>query len=226
MVQLNFDASTVAPASAPEPLETGWYPANIIMTEQKPTKNNDGGYLEITNRISTGQYAGRTLKDRLNLWNKSQQAVDIAYSQLSAITHATAGARGGNLRIGVAAEFHGAPLEVYVKKVPRDDKPDLMTNEVAGYRAPGAHGAQPGFSGAPPAAAPAWAGTQPTPNNAGAVNAGWAPPPVAAPAAPAAVQPQPTWQPPQPATNTAPPPAAQPPAAAPAAAGNVPPWAR
>ncbi len=215
MVQLNFDASTVAPASAPEPLETGWYPANIIMTEQKPTKNNDGGYLEITNRISTGQFAGRTLKDRLNLWNKSQQAVDIAYAQLSAITHATAGARGGNLRIGVAAELHGAPLEVYVKKVPRDDKPDLMTNEVAGYRAPGAHGAQPGFSGAPPAAAPSWAATQPAP---AAPAATYAPPAPAAAAQPAAA-----WTPPQPSAPSTPAPAAP---AAPAGAGNVPPWAR
>lgn len=216
MVQLNFDASTVAPATAPEPLETGWYPANIIMTEQKPTKNNDGGYLEITNRISAGTGTGRTLKDRLNLWNKSQQAVDIAYSQLSAITHATAGARGGNLRIGLAAELHGAPCEIYVKKVQRDDRPDLMTNEIAGYRAPGAHGAQPGFSGAPSAAAPSWASPAPAAVAPPQPAATYAPQPAAAP----------SWQPPQPVMQSAPPNPAPAAPAAPASAGNVPPWAR
>lgn len=220
MVQLNFDATNVAPAAPPEALETGWYPANIILTEMKPTKNNDGFYLEVTNRISAGGAVGRTFKSRLNLQNKNQQAVDIAYSELSAICHAV-----GKLRVQMAAELHGGALEIYLKKVPRNDNPSVMTNDVGGYRAPGAHGAQPGFSGQPPAAAPAWAA--PAQPAAAPPVQSWAPAP--APAAPAVA----TWQPPagapapQHQPTHAPQPAATPPApAAPAGTGAVPPWAR
>jgi len=195
MVQLNFDATTVAPSQPPEALETGWYPANLINTEMKPTKDGQGQYLEVTFRISSGAATGRTFKSRLNLQNKSQQAVDIAYAELSAICHAV-----GKLRVGQAMELHGGVLEVYLKRVPRNDNASLMTNDVAGYRAPGANGNQPGFSGAvgtQTAAAPAWV----------------AAPPVAQPP----VQ-QPTYAPPPSAVGAPPP--------APAGGTAVPPWAR
>lgn len=208
MVQLNFDATNVAPAKAPEALETGWYQSNVLLTEMKPTKNGQGAYLEISFRLSQAPHAGRTLKSRLNLQNTNQQAVDIAYGELSAICHAV-----GKLRVQTSEELHGGPLEIFVKKVPRDDKPNEWSNDIAGYRALGAAGSQPGFTGAvgtQVAAAPAWA----------------------APAQPVAAAPvsaaQPAWTAPaQPAQPTyVPQPATPPVAAAPAAAGSVPPWAR
>lgn len=214
MLQLNFDATNVAPSAPAAAIETGWYPTNIIMTEMKPTKAQDGFYLEIKFRISSGVNAGRTLTSRLNLQNKSQQAVDIAYGELSAICHAV-----GKLRVGVAAELHGGALEIYVKKVPRNDAPGEFSNDIAGYRAVGANGNQPGFAGAvgtQVAAAPAWAApAAPVPPPQAFVQAGQAQAP--AWGSPAAVQP---------AQNFAPQPATQPAAAAPAAAGSVPPWAR
>lgn len=210
MVQLNFDATNVAPASAPVPLETGWYPANILLTEMKPTKNGAGNYLEVTFRLSQAPHAGRTLKSRLNLQNTNQQAVDIAYAELSAICHAV-----GKLRVAQSQELHGGPLEIYVKKVPRDDKPSELSNDVAGYRAVGAVGSQPGHAGAvgtQVASAPAW---------------GVAPAAVTPPAPVAAT---PSWAPPaaaveQPANTFAPPPTASAPVA-PAGANATPPWAR
>lgn len=215
MVQLNFDATNVTPAASPEALDTGWYPSNIIMTEMKPTKNGQGNYLECTFRLSSGPATGRTFKSRLNLQNQNQQAVDIAYAELSAICHAV-----GKLRVAQSTELHGGALEIYLKKLPRDDKPELMTNDVAGYRAPGANGNQPGFSGAvgsQAAAAPTWAAPAQPPAQAynapgTTVNA----PQWNIPSQPAAPQPQ----------QYAPPPTTQPAAAAPAAAGAVPPWAR
>lgn len=159
MAQLNFDATNVAPQAPPEALETGWYPANIVDTEMKPTRNSDGAYLEVTNRVSAGPGTGRTLKARLNLQNKNQQAVDIAYSELSSICHAV-----GRLRVGDSRELHGGAYEIFVKKVERNDQPGVMTNEIAGYRAIGGQGSSPGFSGATGSqngAAPSWANNQP-----------------------------------------------------------------
>lgn len=207
-MQLNFDATNVAPAAAPVPLETGWYPANILSTEEKPTKTGQGAYLEIKFRLSTGPSTGKVLTSRLNLKNVSAQAVEIAYAELSAICHAV-----GKLRVAVASELHGGPLEIYVKKVPRTDAAGIgqFSNDIGGYRAIGAAGSQPGFTGAVATqvtAAPAWA----------------------TPAAPAVVQAQPAqpaqqaWGAPAPAQPQY---APQPAQTAPAApAGAVPPWAR
>lgn len=204
-MQLNFDATNVAPSQAPVPLETAWYPANILSTEEKPTKTGQGAYLEIKFRIATG--TNKVLTSRLNLKNSSAQAVEIAYGELSAICHAV-----GKLRVSVAAELHGAPLEIYVKKVPRTDAAGIgqFSNDIAGYRAIGAVGSQPGFSGAvgsQVSAAPAWAPPA-APQPAAPAQPAWAPPPA---------QQQPQYAP-QPAAPAAP--------AAPAGAGSVPPWAR
>lgn len=216
MVQLNFDATNVAPAAPAAALETGWYPSNIISTEMKKTKDQLGAYLEITFRSSAGPSQGRTLKSRLNLQNNNQQAVDIAYSELSAICHAV-----GKLRVATSEELHGGPLEIYVKKAPRNDAPGEFGNNVAGYRAIGAGGSAPGFSGA--------AGSQATAAPAWAAPVVPAQPAYAPPVTQPAVASQPAWAPSQPAAQ----PAAyapQPPApaapAAPAGAGSVPPWAR
>lgn len=203
-MQLNFDASQVAPSQAPVPLETAWYPANIMSTEEKPTKNGQGAYLEIKFRVSTG--TNKILTSRLNLKNANPQAVEIAYGELSAICHAV-----GKLRVSVAAELHGGPLEIYVKKVPRTDAAGAgqFSNDIAGYRALGSVGSQPGFTGAVATqvtAAPAWAS-----------------PAAAVAAAPA----QPAWSAPVPAQpQYAPQPAAPAAPAAPAGAGSVPAWAR
>lgn len=241
MVQLNFDATNVAPSAPPEALETGWYPANIIDTGMKPTKNGSGNYFEVTHRISSGTGAGRTLKSRLNLQNQNQQAVDIAYAELSSICHAV-----GRLRVADSRELHGGALEIYVKKVARNDQPEVMTNEIAGYRAAGAQGSAPGFSGATgsqAAAAPAWAGRQQQPAQQPAQNAGWQQPAQQQPAqqvggwqqqqAPAQAQgtgaaPWQQEQPPaqqQPAQN-APDPQVQQQSSPQSDAGATPPWAR
>lgn len=234
MVQLNFDASQVAPSAPPEALETGWYPANITMTEMKPNSKGTGAYLEISHRISAGPATGRTLKARLNLQNPNQQTVDIAYQELSAICHAV-----GRLRVGTSQELHGGACEIFVKKVARQDQPDVMTNDVAGWRAAGAQGNQPGFTqgaGSQAGAAPSWAAPQapaPAPQQYAPQPAPqtWGQPPAQQPApqpAPNNTAPWAAEKPPAAAPqNFAPQPQAQPaPAAATAATGSVPPWAQ
>lgn len=155
MVQLNFNATGVAPTAAFEPLPTGIYPVVITKSEQKPTRAGDGSYIELEMTVQGGEFANRKVFDRLNIVNKNQTAVDIAYATLSAICHVT-----GRLQIQQTEQLHGVPFQAVVKKVPRSDQPENMTNEVVGYK--DVAGNDPGKGGAAAAGGqPSWAQNQP-----------------------------------------------------------------
>lgn len=219
-MKLQFDARTVAPQEAFEILPAGWYMAEIEKTEEKDTTDGLGKYLEFTLKILAGDYVGRKVFDRLNLVNKSQQAVDIAYQTLSSICHAT-----GRLVVGESHELHGGQLCVKVSvQAARTVNPGTPAektyeakNEVKGYKVLDPNKPEFGPSknkqGPAPAqqqAAPAWAGQMPA--TPAAATAAWQPvqPQVQQPvqqAQPPAQQ----WQQPQ-GGNNAQPPAAAPPA--------------
>jgi hypothetical protein len=199
--QLNFDASTVAPAAALDPIPAGWYDVHITDSEAKPTGAGTGFYLELEMEVLNGPYAGRKVFDRLNLHNPNPVAVEIAYKTLSAICHAT-----GVIQVADSAQLHNRPMQAKVAMRAagpgKDGQNYEASNEVKGYK---------GVGQGAPAAAPM------TPPPAPAA-APWTPPaaPVAAPA-PA----------PAPAPTAAPwaPPAAPAPVAAAPAAPATPPWA-
>src|SRR5690606_23276797 len=129
MVQLNFNAATVAPNLVFEAIPSGQYPVMITASREKPTKAGDGAYIELEMTIQGGEYNGRKVFDRLNIRNKNQTAVDIAYSTLSAICHVT-----GRIAIQNTEQLHGVPFTAVVIKKPRDDNPEQMTNEIRGYK--------------------------------------------------------------------------------------------
>lgn len=139
-MQLNFDARRVAPSTAPEPVETGTYPVIIKAAQEKPTKNQDGTFVELTLEVMHGPAAGKRIIDRLNLGNKNPQAVEIAYGQLSAICHVT-----GRMQIQSEQQLVGATMQVYVVKEPRADAPGQYGNAVKGYK--DMQGNDPGQSG-------------------------------------------------------------------------------
>lgn len=154
MVQLNFNATTVKPNTALEPIPTGIYDVMITKSEQKPTKSGTGSYIELEMTVQGGEFSGRKVFDRLNTNNPNETAVTIAYATLSAICHVT-----GRLQIQETSQLHGVPFKAVVKKVPRDDRPDTMTNEVAGYK--DINGNDPGFAGQNAGGgAPNWATNQ------------------------------------------------------------------
>lgn len=159
MVALNFNASGVKPNAALEALPSGMYPVMITKSEEKPTRSGNGSYIEFEMTIQQGEYQGRKVFDRLNIKNPNQQAVDIAYSTLSAICHVT-----GRLNITATEQLHGVPFVAVVAKVVRSDLPPpapgeqpQYSNEVKGYK--DINGNDPGFSGqvAQQNAQPAWA---------------------------------------------------------------------
>lgn len=233
MAKLNFDASTVAPATAPEVIPAGWYNAQMTASEMKPTADGTGGMLACEFTILSGEHAGRKQFDRLNLFNKNPVAVEIAYKTLSAICHAV-----GVIQVEDSQQLHGKPLQLKVALRPAgpgaDGKHYEASNEIKGYKA--VDGAGVPMAGAPAGGAPAWA-TAP----AQAAPAAWTPPqaptapaapqwaPPAAPAAPAPVSAPPAapqqWTPPAAAPAAPAAPVAAPAPAAPAPAAPAPPWA-
>ena len=177
MAQLNFDASTVAPQEAFDPIPAGWYPAQIVESEMKAGSKPGSSYLAITLQIMGGDFNNRKVFDRFNLQNANPVAVEIAYRSLSAVCHAV-----GLIQVADSQLLHGRPLMVKVSVRPARVDPTTGTaydasNEVKGYKALDASSAVAG--GAPSAGVPAWA-TSATP----AVSA-----PVAAPAIPTPTQP-------------------------------------
>lgn len=154
MVALNFNAAQVRPNVSLDPVPSGLYPVMITKSEEKPTKNGQGAYIEFEMTVLQGhEFAGRKVFDRLNIKNQNQQTVDIAYGTLSAICHVT-----GCLNMTDTQQLHGRPFQAVVVKVPRDDQPQVMTNNIRGYK--DMQGNDPGTAGTAvqQTAQPAWAG--------------------------------------------------------------------
>lgn len=134
MGNLNFDATTVQPSSPMEVLPRGKYVVQIDDTEKKETKAQDGAaYLQLTMTVTEGEFKGRKLFDRLNLWNPNTQAVEIAQRTLSALCHSI-----GIIKPRNHEEFRGK--KVTVKVDVRTSQQYGEQNEVKGYE--GASSAQ------------------------------------------------------------------------------------
>ena len=128
MANLNgFNANNVDPTADFEPIPDGNYLAVITDSEMKPTKSGRGHYLELTFQVVNGPYANRLLWSRLNLDNPSEQAVQIAQGELSAICHAV-----GIMQPGDSTELHNLQLLVTVKRKRREDTGEVV-NEIRGY---------------------------------------------------------------------------------------------
>lgn len=134
MSSLNFNAANVAPAEAPEAIPAGWYIAQMIESEMKPTSNGQGAYLATVYQVLEGKYKGAKLFDRINLQNSNPTAVEIGYRQLSAICHAV-----GVIQVEDSAQLHNRPLGVKVSLRAAgpgaDGKHYDASNEVKGYKA-------------------------------------------------------------------------------------------
>lgn len=158
---MKFDATGIDTTNNYEALPAGEYLVMITDSQEKPTKNGDGRYLELTLELQGDQMRGRKVWDRLNLKNQNQKAVEIAQRQLAQICHAV-----NVLQVNEWSQLHFKPL-VAIVKVRSDDRG--MSNEVKAYKAAAAAtsnspaATQPRVSSAPaaPRAAPQmpWATT-------------------------------------------------------------------
>jgi hypothetical protein len=146
MASLNgFNAAEVEPRSAFEPLPAGEYEAIIEESEEKPTKDGRGSYLQLVVQVVAGDHKGRKLWARLNLNNPSQQAVEIARAELSAICRAV-----GVMNPQDSGELHNKPLVVAVKV--REYQGEYQ-NEIKGWKSVRPNTAAIGGAAPKPAAA-------------------------------------------------------------------------
>jgi len=123
----NFNAHDVDPAVEFEAIPAGKYLAVITQSEMKPTKSQNGSYLELVFEVIEGECKGRLLWSRLNLENPNPLAVKIARSELSAICRAV-----GVMTPRDSIELHNLPLVVSVKCKKREDTGEIA-NEIKGY---------------------------------------------------------------------------------------------
>lgn len=133
-----FNAEEVEPNEGFSALPAGDYDVIITESAMKPTRAGDGQYLELKMKILSGSFQNRMLFDRLNLKNKSAQAVQIAQGTLSAICRSV-----GIITPQDSSELHNKPLTAVVKV--RTDNDGNKQNDVKGYkkRATGAPVTQP-----------------------------------------------------------------------------------
>lgn len=111
------------------PLPEGRYPAIIEASEIKETKARTGQYMELTFQIIGEYFAGRKCWARLNLWNPSDQAVEIAKKEFASICKAV-----GVMAPVDSSELHNIPLEI--KVVQREYQGETQ-NEIKAYYAIG-----------------------------------------------------------------------------------------
>lgn len=95
----------------------GQYQAVIIESEFKPTKDNNGQYLQLKIVLTQGQYANTEFIERLNIINQNQQAVEIAYKTLARISEAV----GMTQTPSDSVQLHNKPFLIEVKNVLQKD---------------------------------------------------------------------------------------------------------
>ena len=122
-----FDASKVEPSGDFTPIPAGKYLAIMYESAMKPTKSGDGEFLECKFRVCDGSQKGKTLISRLNLKNRSDQACQIAASELSAICRSV-----GVLKPNDSADLHNVPLELTVAVTAQNEKGQCY-NEIKAY---------------------------------------------------------------------------------------------
>lgn len=157
MARVNTDVSGVEPQRSFQPLPAGTYTAQITKSELLSTKAGNGHYLKLEFTILDAddpKLVSRKVFVNLNLDNPKQQAVEIAYAELSAICHAI----GHNGKVGDSEELHGQPMEIDITI--REDASGKYqpSNEINGYRPVSGGATTAGKPAAKPAGnTPPWA---------------------------------------------------------------------
>ena len=99
-----FDATGIEPTTDFEPLPAAKYIAEVSTSDMRPNSKGTGEYLWLEFTVLDGAFVGRKVWTQLNLINPSQQAVEIAQRELSALCRAV-----GKLRVQDSIELHETP---------------------------------------------------------------------------------------------------------------------
>lgn len=113
-LQQPFNPASVDPQAAMSQLPVGQHLVVAITSAIEATKDKTGGLVKFTLSIADGSLRGMQGDYRLNLYNASQKAVEIAQKQLSALCHAC-----GVNNLQDTAQLHNIPFVVVV--TPQED---------------------------------------------------------------------------------------------------------
>lgn len=141
MAKIDFDANNYEPDAGFEPVPAGWYLAHITNSDKREAKSGNGWYLWFEFEIRNGSCAGRKVWTNVNLGNSNTEAVRIANAQFSALCRAV-----GKMRPSDTTELHMLPVEIKVA-VRKETEQYPASNEIRGFRVPGA--AAPAAGGGP-----------------------------------------------------------------------------
>jgi len=157
MASLNFDANNVEPAQSYDVLPKGKYLCMAVASQIKPTKKNNGEYLEITFEVIDGQGKGRKIWERLNIRNENKKAEEISQRKLSSLCRAV-----GVLNLSDTDQLHNIPVVLDVDIEQRegyDPQNAIKSYTSSGSTAPVASNPALRSSAPAQAAAPAASGT-------------------------------------------------------------------
>ena len=152
-----FDASKVNPNEPIGPIPAGPYLAMMTASERKQNKSGNGEHLEVKFTVQDGQYKGRSITNRLNLWHPNQTAARIAAGDMSAICRAV-----GVIQPRDSSDLHNLPLEITVACT-NPDANGRIFNEIKGYAKRGTSQQSATQQPAPPASSGPDDSAAPTP---------------------------------------------------------------
>lgn len=117
-----------------KPLKADWYVAEIVKSTLRDTKDKGGKYLELQFKIledtDDEESEGRFVFTNLNIVNKNEKTVKMAYSDLKKICKAV----GHQGELEDTTDIHNIPLKIKLTvKEETNDWP--AKNEVKDYKA-------------------------------------------------------------------------------------------
>ena len=127
-------------------IPAGKYRAKLVKSEAKKTKDGQGQYWNLSFKITEGERKGSVIFTKLNLINKSDQAVQIAQNELGSICDAC-----GKGSVRDTEELHGIEIEIDVAiKAADENYPE--SNTIKGYHKIGGGPSKSASGDAKPAA--------------------------------------------------------------------------
>ena len=124
MALIDFDSTQYQENESIKPIPAGDYNAVIVASEIKDTKAHDGKYLKLEMEVIDGEYQGRKVWTRLNLWSQSADARRIAQGDMTSICRAVNVPHPKD-----SVELHNLPLCITVRVKPAQNDGEFV-NEI------------------------------------------------------------------------------------------------
>ncbi|QPB12074.1 hypothetical protein PQD09_gp53 [Providencia phage PSTCR4] len=129
ITSFQFDASQHNPAQTFDTLPVGWYVAQVVDAEVRPTRAPGGMFIATTFEIIHPEFAaGRKVWANYNVQNANPQAVEIGMNELAALSISA-----GVPQFNDVQQLQMRPLHIKLKVTKPKDADEEPRNEVSGY---------------------------------------------------------------------------------------------